>query len=277
MVLVPEGNGVIIFIPNNPDMKLKFLGTAGGRYATGLQSRKTGGIVLTSEETQVHIDPGPGALVHSHEMLEEPLETEAVLVSHGHLDHVNDAEAIVEMMVEAGDKPGNLFAPETVLSGYGDLEKSVSDYHQDLCVSVEKISESELEFKDLRIKTQEMFHSDPKTQGFKISNREKTFGFWTDTEYSDELTEFYNDCDTLVIYCTRPKGRGVRSHTSLSDVPEIVENTGVKNLIITHFGQAFLNSEMEEQNQWIKGEVEAKITFAEDGMEYPGNRSLGDF
>jgi ribonuclease BN (tRNA processing enzyme) len=258
-------------------MKLKFLGTGGGRYATGLQSRKTGGIVVFSEETQVHIDPGPGALIHSHRMLEEPLETEAVLVSHGHLDHVNDAEAIVEMMVEAGDKPGNVFAPESVLSGYGEIEKSVSDYHQDLCVRIEELSESELEFKDLIIETQEMFHSDPKTQGFKISDGEKTFGFWTDTEYSDELIKFYGDCDTLVIYCTRPKGRGVRSHTSLSDVPEILEKTGVKNVIITHFGQAFLNSDIEEQKQWIKEEVEAQVTFAEDGMEYPGNRSLGDF
>jgi ribonuclease BN (tRNA processing enzyme) len=259
-------------------MKLKFLGTGGGRYATGLQTRQTGGIVLISEETQIHIDPGPGALVHSHRMMENPLETEAVLVSHGHLDHRNDAEAVIEMMVEASDKPGSLFAPESVLSGYGDIEKCISDYHQNLCMTAKKLEEGfSYEFKDLKIETQEMFHSDPKTQGFRISNGEKTFGFWTDTEYSDELVEFYSECDTLVIYCTRPKGKGVRSHTGVSDIPEIVEKTGTENIIITHLGQAFLNSDIEEQKEWIKEKVEAKVTFAEDGMQYPGNRSLGDF
>ncbi|MFB6099717.1 MAG: MBL fold metallo-hydrolase [Candidatus Nanohalobium sp.] len=259
-------------------MKLTFLGTCGGRYATGLQTRQTGGIVLETEETQIHIDPGPGALVHSHSTLKEPLETETAIVSHGHPDHYSDAEAIIEMMVEASDKPGALFAPESVLSGYGEIEKSVSDHHQDLCMTVKQLEDgSSFEFKDLKIESQEMFHSDPKTQGFKISDGEKTFGFWTDTEYSEELVEFYQGCDTLVVYCTRPKGRGVRSHTGISDVPEIAEETGVDNIILTHFGQALLNSDMEEQKEWLKEETEAKVTFAEDGMEYPGNRSLGDF
>lgn len=259
-------------------MKLKFLGTCGGRYATGLQTRKTGGIVLQSDETQIHIDPGPGALVHTHEMVEQPMETEAVLVSHSHLDHMNDAQAIIEMMTEAGDKPGAVFAPESVLRGYGDVEKSISDYHKDLCATVKQMEDgSSFEFRDLEIRSQEMFHSDPKTQGFKVSDGEKTVGFWTDTEYSDELTDFYTDCDTLVVYCGRPKGRNVRSHTGVSDVPGIAEKTGVENIILTHLGLAMLNEGLEEQREWLDENTDAKITFAEDGMQYPGNRSLGDF
>jgi ribonuclease BN (tRNA processing enzyme) len=259
-------------------MKLKFLGTGGGRYATGKQTRNTSGIVLQSDETQIHIDPGPGALSHTHEMLDEPLDTEAAIVSHSHLDHMNDAQAIIEMMTEAADKRGAVFAPESVLQGYGDLEKSVSDYHQDLCGKVKQMEEdSEFEFRDLKIESQEMFHSDPKTQGFKISNEEKTIGFWTDTEYSDELTDFYRGCDTLVVYCTRPKGKNVRSHTGVSDIPKIAERTEVDNIILTHLGQAFLNSDLKEQKKWVKENATAKITFADDGMNYPGNRSLGDF
>lgn len=259
-------------------MKLKFLGTCGGRFATGLQTRQTGGIILQSEESQIHVDPGPGALVHSHDKLEAPLDTEAVIISHGHLDHCGDAEAIVEMMTEAGNHPGAIFASESVLSGFGNIEKQVSDHHQELCTRIEKLEEgSSFQFKDLEIKSQEMFHSDPKTQGFKISNGEKEIGFWTDTEYSDELTEFYKGCDTLVVYCTRPKGKNVRSHTGISDIPEIAEKTGVENMLLTHFGQAMLNTGLEEQKNWVKEKTESKITFAEDGMEYPGNRSLGDF
>ena len=259
-------------------MKLKFLGTGGGRYATGMQKRKTGGIILQTDETQIHIDPGPGALVHSHEELEKPEDTKAVLVSHRHLDHVNDAEAIIEMMTEANSHPGTVFTNETVLHGYSDLEKAISDYHQNLCVEVNQLEEdAEFEFKDVQIRSQQMFHSDPKTQGFVIENEEKSIGFWTDTEFSEELLEFYEGCDTMVIYCTRPKGHGVESHTSVNDVPKILDEIDASTAIITHFGLKFLESDLEEQEEWLKEECDAKIIFAEDGMEFPGNRSLGDF
>lgn len=233
---------------------------------------------MQTEETQIHIDPGPGALVHSHRELDEPLETEAVIVSHGHPDHYTDAEPLIGMMTQASDKPGALFAPESVLQGYGEVEKAISDYHKDLCMKVETLEEeSEHSFKDVEIKSQEMFHGDPKTQGFTLESEGKKIGFWTDTEYSDELTGLYEGCDTLVIYCSRPKNAGIRGHTSLDDVPKIVDKTGVENIIMTHFGQKFLNSNMKEEEEWLKEQIDAKVTFAEDGMQYPGNRSLGDF
>ena len=260
------------------DMKLKFLGTGGGRYVTGLQSRKTGGIIVQTEETQIHVDPGPGALHHCHKELENPLDTEAEIVSHGHPDHYTDAEPIIGMMTQASDKPGALFAPESVLQGYGEVEKAVSDYHQELCMKVEEMKDgSKHSFKDIEIESQEMNHGDPKTQGFTLQTKNKKIGFWTDTQYSEELTNLYNDCDTLIIYCGRPKNAGLRGHTSLDQIPKITEQTEVENIIITHFGQKFLNTNMDKQEKWLKEKVDAQVTFAEDGMTYPGNRSLGDF
>lgn len=257
-------------------MKLKFIGTGGGRYVTGMQKRQTAGIIVKTDETQVQIDPGPGALVHGQE--ENPEETEAVLVSHGHLDHVNDAEAIIEMMAEAYDQPAALFANRTCLEGYGDIEKRISDYHQDLCARKEVMEEgASFGFKDIEIECQEMFHSDPRTQGFTLESEDKKIGFWTDTEFSGELTDFYEGCDTLVIYCTRPRGAGIDSHTSIGDVPDIVSELDVSTVIVTHFGLKFLQEGVDRQKEWLEEQIDPKVIFAEDGMEFPGNRSLGDF
>jgi ribonuclease BN (tRNA processing enzyme) len=182
------------------------------------------------------------------------------------------------MMTEAYKHPGTIFANESCLSGYSDVEKTISSYHQNLCGKVKQLEkDSEFEFKDLKIKSQQMFHSDPKTQGFTLETDEKKIGFWTDTEFSEELIEFYEGCDILVIYCTMPKEKNIRNHTSVDDVPEIVEHIEPGTVILTHFGYAFLESDTEKQKNWLKEKCDSKIIFAEDGMEFPGNRSLGDF
>lgn len=259
-------------------MKLKFLGTGGGRYVTGEQKRRTAGVVVKTEETQLHVDPGPGALVYSNQELDSPEDTEAVLVSHKHIDHSNDVNSIIEQITEINDFPGTVISNKTVLEGYSDLDKAVSKYHKDLCANVEMMGEGdEYSFKDLEIETQEMFHNDPKTIGFTLEDDENKIGFWTDTEHSSELTDFYDDCDTLVVYCSRPRGEGIKGHTHLGDVPDIAEETEASTIIVTHFGYKFLESEMDEQKEWLEEQIDQKVVFATDNMEYPGDRSLMDF
>lgn len=258
-------------------MKLRFLGTGGGRFVTGMQKRRTAGIIVETEETRLHLDPGPGATVYANED-DEAENTEALIVSHGHMDHSNDSEAVIEMMTEAYGNPGAVFANKTCLEGYGDIEKWISDYHQKKCARVEEMSEgSSFDFRDLTIESQEMFHSDPRTQGFTLKTEEKKIGFWTDTEFSEELVDFYEGCDTLIIYCGRPRGAGVESHTSLSDVPKIVEDLDTSTVIITHFGFKFLQQDLDEQKEWLDEKIEPKVVFAEDGMEFPGDTKLSSF
>jgi hypothetical protein len=81
----------------------------------------------------------------------------------------------------------------------------------------------------------------------------------------------------MVIYCNRPKGETLEGHTSLDEVPHIVEDSEASTVIITDFGYKFLNQSLDEEKEWLEEEINAKVVFADDGMEFPGNRSLGDF
>ena len=122
-----------------------------------------------------------------------------------------------------------------------------------------------------------MFHSDPKTQGFKIENEEKSVGFWTDTKFSEELVDFYKNCEVLIVYCNRPRNATHPQHTSLDDVPKIVNDSEINTVILTHFGFKFLEADMEEEKEWLDNQIDQKVVFAKDGMEFPGNRKLGEF
>ena len=44
--------------------KITFLGSGGGRIVVAHQLRSTGGFVINIGTKQIHVDPGPGALVH---------------------------------------------------------------------------------------------------------------------------------------------------------------------------------------------------------------------
>ena len=184
-------------------MELNFLGTGGGRFTTASQGRKTAGIIIETEGLNLHLDPGPGALV---EVAEKEYDLDGVILTHSHLDHCNDAEALIERITELKNKRCFLLASESALNGFKRVEKSVSEYHKNLCSEIYNMNQNKnIEFEGLKIQSQEMKHSDQKCVGLKISNDGEVFGFWSDSRYSQDLTEFYGDCSTLIVNCVFPR------------------------------------------------------------------------
>src|SRR5512142_3006149 len=97
---------------------LKFLGTAGARFAVSTQLRHSGGLVWSLGGVVLWVDPGPGALVRalSSRPKVDPAKVDALLLTHRHLDHVGDATAVVEAMTRGGFAPrGVLLAPPGAL------------------------------------------------------------------------------------------------------------------------------------------------------------------
>jgi len=68
--------------------KIKFLGTAGGRFVVSRQLRNSGGIWLSLNATNLLIDPGPGSLVRilSSKPKLNPRDLDGIILSHKHLE-----------------------------------------------------------------------------------------------------------------------------------------------------------------------------------------------
>ncbi|MCJ7731677.1 MBL fold metallo-hydrolase, partial [Candidatus Bathyarchaeota archaeon] len=100
----------------HPETTLDFLGTGGGRFVMTSQMRRTAGIRLSEGKTQVHIDPGPGALVFSNWAGLSPEKLDGLIVTHCHPDHYTDAEVFIEAMTRGTmAKRGVLAASKSVL------------------------------------------------------------------------------------------------------------------------------------------------------------------
>src|SRR3989337_1547710 len=103
-----------------------FLGSGGGRFVSYTQLRWTGGIRFLTDQLQIHLDPGPGAIVRSVDLKLQPQKVQALFVSHCHPDHCCDAEIFIEAMTRGMTRSsGTLVAPRSVLSGNDVCEASI--------------------------------------------------------------------------------------------------------------------------------------------------------
>src|SRR5580700_6802382 len=97
-----------------------FLGSGGARFVVARQLRASGGMWMRFGATQIHVDPGPGALVRalSHVPPCNPRELDAIVLSHKHLDHSGDVNVIIEAMTSGGfHRRGAVLAPLDAFEG----------------------------------------------------------------------------------------------------------------------------------------------------------------
>ena len=177
--------------------KIIFLGTGGDKSVIGRQIRASGGFVLQSNNLQLHIDPGPGALVKAKEFGLNLRANTAVLVSHNHIGHCNDVNAVIDAMTLSGlDKRGVLIASKTVIEGHEDMSPALTNYHKNCLEKVIPLTVNQkVGIEDIEIHATFAKHTDPHTIGFRIVTPKFILGYTSDTVYHKELVEAFQNTD----------------------------------------------------------------------------------
>lgn len=250
-------------------LELVFLGTGGGRFATLTQTRKTGGIRIISDSLHMHLDPGPGALIYSLNMKLNPQKLKAVLLSHCHPDHCNDAEILVEAMTRGmTSRRGILAAPRSVLFGNEVCGPVISKYHQQ---TPEKIIETRpgvtFTVDDIKILATEAQHSDPDTVGYRLETRDVgAIGYSSDTEYFEGVGKSYKGVRLLLLCVMRPSGEPWKGHMTTEDAVKIVEEADPEMVVATHFGMKMIFRGSAREAKIIEEKTGVPTLAASDGM-----------
>lgn len=251
-------------------LQLVFLGTGGGRFATITQKRKTAGIRILNKDTNIHLDPGPGALIHSINEGLNPQKIKAILVSHCHPDHYNDAEILIEAMTQGTiKKRGVLAASTSVLKGIEECGPAISQYHQEMPSQlIEAKPGTVFKIGNIKVLTTKAKHTDPDTVGFRFETRDVgDIAYTSDTEYFEGAGESHRGVRLLILCVMRPAGKPWKGHMTANDAIKIVREAEPERAIITHFGmQMIFKGPPAKQAKLIQQETGVPTTAATDGM-----------
>lgn len=185
-----------------------------------------------------------------------------VLLTHNHLDHVNDLIALVKADWLVGREELRVWGPpgtrETV---EGFLE--TYPYMQD-CVDLE-VREVEagdsFQVRDWNVSTLETEHSVP-SMALRLDGE---FVYSGDTEPVEEMRGFADECEVLVHECSFPDSVDVGNHTHPSGLADVLDGCGVSRVYLTHL-YPHVRGEEQEMIETIEEGFDGVVGFAEDMM-----------
>jgi len=251
------------------EVELVFLGTGGGRFATITQKRRTGGIRILSKGLNMHLDPGPGALIYSLNRGLDPQKITAVLVSHGHPDHCTNAEVLIEAMTRGMlKKRGIVAAPRSVLFGNEECGPSISKYHQQMPEKVIEIKPGVVFYiGDTKVIATKAKHTDPDTIGFRFETPDiGDIGYTSDTEFFEGIGKAFEGVRLLLVCVMRPSGKPWKGHMTTDDAVKIVEEVHPEMAVATHFGMRMIFSGPYREAKLIEKKTGVPTLAASDGM-----------
>ncbi len=247
-------------------VRIVLLGSGGGRNVFSSQIRGTGGFVIITDKFSIHVDPGEGALVRARMYRVNIREVRYILVSHVHLDHANDVNAVIDAITIGGIKQrGVLLASESVLKetpefGYPIVSKTHLSYldHYEVL--------REYEDENLKVEAIRAKHSDPYALSMKIYVEDKVIGYTGDTAYFPELAKFFEGVDLLIANTLYPFKLRSDKHLNLDDALKLAKLAKPKKLLITHFGKRVIREGPAKAAEIISQRSGVKTIAAKDGL-----------
>ncbi len=237
-------------------------------FATITQKRMTGGFRIEDMNgMNIHINPGPGALVRTYQFGLSPMKVNMLMVSHSHTDHYTDAEVLIEAMTRGmTQKKGILIGSRSVIEGYEQWGPCISKYHLSK-PEVHVMEESDHKtVNNIDITATKTVHGDPKAVGFKLEHNNFVISYTSDTEYFPELHEHHEHADILIGSVIRAGNEHIRGHMSADDFEVLVEEVSPKMAIMTHLGMKLIMDNPEKEAKRITNSTGVNTIAARDGM-----------
>ncbi len=246
--------------------ELIFLGFGGARFNVVSQYYPTGGIIFCMNGVQVHVDPGPAAILYTQLAQVNPEDTRVVAVTHDHTDHVVDVPVMLEAM-HAGNmaiKVGTLLSTADYISGLRKYYRSLPEELVALQFGIAHVIKGHPDFKV--VATPAVHDDKVPTIGFKFYAGDYCIGFTGDTEVFPQFVPTYDDCDILVCNLLRPENYHCDRHMTTNEVLPYLEDLrqhhALKAVVLTHLGARWGSDRFQQM-------IEPQVKKMKDRLQCP--------
>jgi phosphoribosyl 1,2-cyclic phosphodiesterase len=246
-----------------------FLGTGGARFVVARQIRASGGMWMRFGHTQIHVDPGPGALVRAlaHVPPCNPRELAGIVLSHKHLDHANDVNVMIEAMTSGGFKRrGVLLAPLDAIEG----EHVVLPYAQRFVERIEIAKERSGPYHigEVEVRTSIKHVHAVETYGMHFRYGERTVSYLPCGRYFDGLAQDYerHKPDVLIVNVLRYRDSMDVDHMTFDQAKQLIAHVRPRVAVLQHFGTKMLEQNPPRLARLLEDELGLRIIAAHDNL-----------
>jgi len=250
-------------------MSVLFLGTGGARFVVARQFRASGGMWMRFGRTQIHVDPGPGALVRalSHVPPCNPRELSGIVLSHKHLDHANDVNVMIEAMTSGGfRRRGVLLAPQDALEG----EPVVFPYVQRFVERIEVAKERSGPHRigDVDVHTSVRHVHAVETYGLHFRYEGRVLSYLPCGRYFEGLAGDYaaHKPDVLIVNVLRYRDSMDVDHLTFDRARDVLAAVRPRVAVLQHFGTKMLEQNPERLARELEDELGIRVMAAYDNM-----------
>lgn len=220
-------------------------------------------------ETQVHVDPGPGALVRALSSVPpcNPRDLAAIVLSHKHLDHAGDVNALIEAMTSGGfRRRGTLLAPADAL----DFEPVVLPYAQRFVENVVRLEGDGGPYTigdGVTMRTSVAHMHSVATYGLHFEHEGLRLAYLPCGKYFEGLAEDYarHAPDVLIVNVLRFRDQLNVDHLTWDDARRVVTDVRPKVAVFQHFGTKMLEANPQRLAQELEDELGLRAIAAYDG------------
>ncbi len=250
-------------------LEVLFLGTGGARFVVARQFRASGGMWMRFGSTQIHVDPGPGALVRALSCVPpcNPRELAGIILSHKHLDHSGDVNVMIEAMTLGGfARRGVLLAPRDALEG----EPVVFPYAQRFLERVDIAQErgGPYAIGQVQVRTSIRHMHAVETYGLHMTFEGRTVSYLPCGRSFNGLAEDYaaQKPDVLIVNVLRFRDAMDVDHLTFDHAREIFRTVRPRIAVMQHFGTKMLEQDPARLAGELEDELGMRVIAAHDGM-----------
>lgn len=219
--------------------------------------------------TQIHVDPGPGALVRALSSVPpcNPRELDAIALSHKHLDHSADVNALIEAMTSGGfRRRGAVLAPADAF----DDEPVVLPYAKRYVERVERLIPSSGPYRvgDVDLFTSVKHVHAVQTYGLHFIYDGLRVAYLPCGRYFDGLAVDYaaHRPDVLVVNVLRFHDHMDADHLTWQDACRVVAEVRPSVAIFQHFGTQMLDAGPSRLAEQLEDELGLRVIAAYDDL-----------